>query len=156
MDIEIINTPIRFQLHGISSSVAGERYAEVGMGLMNQLWQQVKASNTATTGINHWVYLPQGRMFVGVEPLPCSAVPESLTPLEFELLRYLRHLHIGPYQTLPDKWQDLMAELTRLGETLCAPSLEIYEHQCEDDDSEPETEILLGLKPISSAVGRVS
>jgi hypothetical protein len=55
-------------------------------------------------GINHWVYLPDDKMFVGVElrgPHP-SLSPVPLVPLEFQLSRYLKHVHVGPYQALPE------------------------------------------------------
>jgi hypothetical protein len=42
MNIEIIKAPIRFHLHGNSGAVENERYAEVGLRLMNEMWQIVK------------------------------------------------------------------------------------------------------------------
>ena len=41
MKIEIIHESIRFNLHGIGSVVENERYGEVGLRLMNELWQVV-------------------------------------------------------------------------------------------------------------------
>ena len=67
MNIEIVETPVRFRLHGIGGVVENERYGEVGLRLMNEMWQVVKGAKIPTTGINHWVYLPDERMFVGVE-----------------------------------------------------------------------------------------
>src|SRR5205085_1543626 len=67
MKIEIIEEPIRFHLHGIGGIVENERFGKVGLRLMNEMWQVVKQAKIPTTGINHWVYLPDGRMFVGVE-----------------------------------------------------------------------------------------
>jgi predicted transcriptional regulator YdeE len=111
------------------------------------MWQVVKGAGLPTTGINHWVYLPDGRMFVGVElrnpqPLP---TPEPLEPLTFELQRYMKHVHVGPYQALPAKWKDLKAELAARGEEIGSPSLEVYGHHC-DDASKLETTILIGLR----------
>jgi hypothetical protein len=145
MNIEIIETPIRFSLHGKSGAVQNERYGEIGMKLMDELWRIVKQSSTATTGINHWVYLPGGRMFVGAELSPNTPAPDGLEPLQFELPRYLRHVHIGPYDQLPDKWKALKSELEARGETIGSPSLEVYGHHCEDE-SKQETTILIGLK----------
>jgi hypothetical protein len=147
MTIEIIETPIRFHLHGIGSVVENERYGEVGFRLMNQMWPVVKGAAIPTTGINHWVYLSDGRMFVGVElrnPQPFPT-PDPLEPLEFELQRYMKHLHVGPYQALPQKWKELKAELAARGELIGCPSLEIYGHHC-DDPSKLETTILIGLQ----------
>src|SRR5256714_3982903 len=111
MKIEIIEEPIRFHLHGISGVVENERYAEVGLRLMNEMWQVVKGAKVPTTGINHWVYLPDRRMFVGVQLRnPQQApLPDELERLEFELQRYMKHVHVGPYQELPRKWKDLQA-----------------------------------------------
>jgi len=148
MTIEIIAEPIRFHLHGIGGVVENERYAEVGLRLMNEMWQVVKGAKIPTTGINHWVYLPDGKMFVGVEFRSPQQVPTSgqLVPLEFELHRYMKHLHVGPYQALPQKWKELMAALANRGETIGSPSLEIYGHHHCDEPSELETTILIGLR----------
>jgi hypothetical protein len=67
MEIEIIDEPIRFRLHGKWSVVENQRYGEVGLRLMNELWKAVKDAKMQTTGINHWVYMAGERMFVGVE-----------------------------------------------------------------------------------------
>ena len=151
MNFELIDKPIRFRLHGIAGVVAQERYNEVGMRLMNHMWQVVKSANLRITGINHWVYLPEDRMYVGVElhSEQPSPTPDQLEPLEFELPRYLQHLHIGPYQALPQKWRALKAELAARGECIGAPSLEIYGHHC-GDPAKLETTILIGLKAKSS------
>jgi hypothetical protein len=146
MNIEIIEEPIRFHLHGIRGVVENERYGEVGLRLMNEMWQAVKGAKIPTMGINHWVYLPDGRMFVGVElqdPQQPST-PDQLEQLEFELQRYMKHVHVGPYQALPEKWKELKAELAARGEVIGSPSLEIYGHHC-DDPAESETTILIGL-----------
>ena len=151
MKIEILDEPIRFHLHGIRGVVENERYGEVGLRLMNEMWQVVKSAQIPTTGINHWVYLPDGRMFVGVELRNPQQVPtpEQLEPLEFELQRYMKHVHVGPYQALPQKWKELKAELAVRGENIGSPSLEIYGHHS-DEPSKSETTILIGLqtKPI--------
>ncbi len=147
LKVEIIDEPIRFHLYGIGGVVENERYGEVGLRLMNEMWQVVKGAGILTTGINHWVYLPDGRMFVGVELRSPQRVPtpDQLEPLEFELQRYMKHLHVGPYQALPQKWKELKADLTARGEVIGSPSLEIYGHQC-DEPSKSETTILIGLQ----------
>jgi hypothetical protein len=148
MNIEIIEKPIRFHLHGISGVVENEQYAAVGLRLMNEMWQVVKGSKIPTTGINHWVYLPDGRMFVGVQlrnPQQ-GPLPDQLEPLELELQRYMKHVHVGPYQELPQKWKDLQAELVARGEVVGSQSLEVYGHHCEDP-TKLETTILIGLQP---------
>lgn len=149
MDVEIIEAPIRFHLHGLTSAVQDNCYSEVGLKLMNEMWRIVKESRTATTGINHWTYLPDNQLFVGVEILPNSRNPDELEPLIFELRRYLKHVHVGLYQALPAKWASLKSEIANRGESICSPSLEIYGHHC-DDPSKLETTILIGLKTRTS------
>ena len=86
-------------------------------------------------------------MFVGVElrtPQPVPT-PDPLEPLEFELQRPMRHVHVGPYQSLPQKWTALKAELAARGEVIGSPSLEVYGHHC-DDPAKLETTILIGLR----------
>ena len=146
MKIAIIETPIRFALHGIGGVVENERYGEVGLRLMNEMWQVVKGAGIPTKGINHWVYLPDGRMFVGVELRNPEQppTPNQLEPLEFELQRYMKQVHIGPYQALPQKWKDLMADLAVRGEIIGSPSLEVYGHHC-NEPSKLETTILIRL-----------
>jgi len=155
MNIEIVDEPIRFHLYGRSSTVENQCYGEVGLRLMNEMWKLVKDAKLETTGINHWVYLPDDRMFVGVEVKHSgrSTIPEQLEPLEFELQRYMKHVHIGPYQELPQKWKALKTELAARGETIAFPSLEVYGHSCEgEDESQAETTILMGLKPLPITV----
>ena len=86
-------------------------------------------------------------MFVGVEL--CSPhqgpMPAPLEPLGFELPRCLKHVHVGPYQALPQKWKALKAELVARGEVIGSPSLEVYGHHC-DDPAMSETTILIGLR----------
>jgi GyrI-like small molecule binding domain len=148
MEIEIINEPIRFHLHGKSSVVENHCYGEVGLRLMNEMWKAVKDARIQTTGINHWVYFADERMFVGVEVKNAqpSTIPDQLKPFDFELLRYLKHVHIGPYQALPEKWKALKTELAARGETIRYPSLEIYGHPSADP-SKTVTTILIGLMP---------
>lgn len=114
---------------------------------MNEMWRAVKEAKIPTRGLNYWAYLPDGKMFVGVElrnPQE-AAIPDSLEPLAFELARYLKHVHVGQYQALPQKWKDLKAELAARGEVVGSPSLEVYGHHC-DDPAKAETTILIGLK----------
>ena len=86
------------------------------------------------------------RMFVGVEVKNAqpATIPDALEPFDFELRRYMKHVHIGPYQALPQKWKDLKTELAAHGEIIRFPSLEVYGHACEDP-SKAETTILIGL-----------
>jgi hypothetical protein len=136
------------QLFGKWSVVEGHCYGEVGLRLMNEMWKVVKDAKISTTGINHWVYMADERMFVGVEVVNAqrSTIPNQLEPFDFELRRHMKHRHIGPYQALPQKWKEWKAELIALGEIITFPSLEVYGHACADP-SKAETTILMGLTP---------
>jgi hypothetical protein len=118
---------------------------------MNEMWQAVKGAKIPTTGINHWVYLHDGRMVVGAElrSPQQGSIPDQLEPLEFELPRYLKHVHVGPYQALPQKWKTLKDELAIRGEVIGSPSLEVYGHHC-DDPAKLVTTILIGLQAKSA------
>jgi hypothetical protein len=118
MEIEIFDEPIRFRLHGKWSVVENQRYGEVGLRLMNEMWKAVKDAKIQTTGINHWVYMADNRMSVGVEVKNAhqATIPDQLELFDFDLRRYMKHLHVGPYQALPQKWKDLKTELDALGE----------------------------------------
>lgn len=88
-------------------------------------------------------------LFVGVNVRDAehATIPDQLESCEFELVRYSKHLHIGPYQELPQKWQALKAELSDHGETVTMPSLEVYGHSCEgSDESKAETTILAQIR----------
>ena len=92
-------------------------------------------------------------MFVGVEVRNAeqTTIPSQLKPYDCELPRYAKHVHIGPYHELPEKWQSLKAALSARDESITTPSLEVYGHSCEgDDESKAETTILLGLKAKNS------
>lgn len=145
MDFEILTQPLRFDLYGKSSHVENERYGETGLKLMNEMWRIVKEGKLPNKGINHWVYLPDGRMYTGVQLESGANPPQELEPLSFELRRYLEHIHVGPYELLPQKWKALKDELVARGETIGDPSLEIYGHHC-GDAAKLETTILIGLK----------
>ena len=150
MEIEIIEQPIGFHLLGLSSVVGGQSYGEVGCRLMDQMWCIVQEAKLRTTGINHWIYFGDDRMFVGVEVRDAleTSIPEQLEACRCDLPRYAKHVHVGPYQELPQKWQTLKAELTARGETIIMPSLEVYSYSCEDaDETQAKTTILLKLKP---------
>jgi effector-binding domain-containing protein len=149
MEIEIIDQPIRFRLYGLSSTVSNQAYGKVGCRLMDEMWAIVKPSGLKTTGINHWVYFADDRMFVGVEVTDGEpdATAKPLEACEFELARYARHVHVGPYDKLFQKWQALKSELAARGESVTLPSLEVYGHIPEGDDcSQPETTILMGIR----------
>ena len=139
------NEPRTFQLFGFSSKVEDRCFGKVGLRLMNDVWRHVKETGLTTAGINHWVYPSDNSMFVGVELTNPAQDSSQLELVQFELRRYLEHVHIGPYEKLPSKWAALKAGLRQSGEATDSYALEIYGHHC-DDESKLETTILIGLK----------
>lgn len=145
MNAEMIDTPFRLRLVGKRGPVPDASYGPTGLKLMGQLWAAVCERDTATRGINHWVYLPGGEMFTGVELTDPSAGVEGLESLDVLLPRYLRAAHTGPYSELPALWAGLRSHLARLGETPTALGVEVYDHWCENP-AELRTTVLIGLE----------
>ncbi|MFO0886229.1 MAG: GyrI-like domain-containing protein [Pirellulales bacterium] len=146
MHIELLETPVSFRLFGISGTVIGNKYAETGLRLMDQMWKVVREARLPHTGTNHWVYFHGERLFVGVEIQETTvAIPPAFEEQNFEIKRCAKHLHVGPYHELPQKWKDLKEELAARGETVTLPSLEVYGHAC-SDPAKAETTIYLTLK----------
>jgi len=121
---------------------------------MNEMWQVVKGAGLPTTGINHWVYLPDGRMFRrGSNSETHKQVPTSpicLSRLEFEFAAAHESMSTsGHIKYYLKNGKDLKAELAVRGELIGSPSLEIYGHHC-DEPSNLETTILIGLQTRST------
>ena len=146
MQYEIINSPLHITLLGLRGAINGETVPVVGKRLMDAMWGVIHAYDIKTKGINHWVYLPNSEMFVGVELAAAqSNQVAGLAPLEVSLARYLRHVHQGAYSELPQIWPQLMAEIKQQSETPVFPNLEIYGHW-HSDETKCETTIIIGLK----------
>ena len=146
MKSEILTAPFSADLVGFSSHVADGCYGEVGRRLMDAMWKEIRDRKLSHKGINHWVYLPDGMMFTGVE---LSEATDDIGPMErlrIGLKRHAKYLHIGPYTKLYEAWTSVKKELTDAGESLASPSLEIYGHWCEDE-AKLETTILISLEP---------
>lgn len=126
MKIETVESPFQVSLVGKSGEVAGKCYGDVGKKLMDAMWAEVAERGIETHGINHWVYLPDDRMFTGMEPKGACDDLGSLETMELTLSRYMRHLHVGPYTELPGVWGTIMKRIEDDGETCSFPSIEIY------------------------------
>lgn len=146
MTADITDVPFRVRLVGRGGTVAGERYAEMGFALMNELWAIVRGGKVANRGVNHWVYLPDHRLFAGVELVDPTAVPDGLEPLTVELARHVRYVHVGAWSDLPRVWAGLKTWIAEQGERIGSPALEIYGHHS-DDPAKQETTILIALEP---------
>ncbi len=144
MNIEIASDPFRITLFGYRGLIKDGIVHASAKPLMDRMWQEVQDCRIKTTGINHWVYLPDSTIFTGVEFKDPATDVGTLEALDVSLDRYVRHLHVGPYSTLGAIWPQLMGEIKQRGEKQQYPNLEIYGHW-NADETKCETTILIGL-----------
>ena len=65
----IIRENFSIELYGLSGVAVNQNWANTGMSLGNNMWQEVKSKNLNHLGINVWVYESANKMFVGVDPV---------------------------------------------------------------------------------------
>lgn len=145
MEAEIITVPFRVSLIGRSGAVEGRCFGARGRLLMDAMWSEVRDRGIQTRGVNHWVYLPEDRLFTGVEPDGPLEDDGGLETMEVVLTRYFHHVHVGPYSKLPEVWTALVQYAEAKGEKHVFPSLEIYGDE-KDDPARLETRVLIGLE----------
>jgi len=63
----IVTEPLERTLYGFSGSFQPGKAWDAAKPLMDRLWTTLKAHGIPNQGINHWVYGPKGRLFVGEE-----------------------------------------------------------------------------------------
>ena len=124
MKVEIVNSPFQNSLVGKSGQVEGKCYGEKGQELMDSTWSEIRDRGIESHGLNNWVYLPDDRLFTGVELKGYCDDLGSLESMEVSLSRFLRHVHIGPYSDLPKVWDELLKFVEREAEIHVYPSLE--------------------------------
>ncbi len=146
MNIKISGEPFRVALLGYGGAINDGDVAASGKRLMDRMWRDIQDRHIKTKGINHWVYLSNSAMFTGVELAEPTTDVGTLEKLNVSLDRYLRHVHVGPYSTLPRIWPLLFAQLKARDEVPKCPNLEVYGHW-NKDPSKCETTILIGLEP---------
>ena len=146
MNIEISGEAFRVTLFGYGGAIDDGDVPASGKRLMDRMWRDVRAGHIKTKGISHWVYLSNSAMFTGVELTEPTTDIGTLEKLDVSLERYLRHVHVGPYATLPQIWPLLFSQLKERDEVPRCPNLEVYGHWNEDP-SKCETTILIGLDP---------
>ena len=144
MNIEVVSGHFQVTLFGYRGLIKGGIVHASAKPLMDRMWKEVQERRIKSTGINHWVYLPDSMIFTGIEMKDLAADVGTLEKLDVSLDRYARYLHIGPYSTLGATWSQLMEELKKRGETPQYPNLEIYGHW-NPDESKCETTIVIGL-----------
>ena len=146
MQFEIIEQPFAVELIGLQGKVEAKCFGETGRRLMDAMWKEIRERSIENNGINHWVYPSPDELFTGVELVSRPAKTGSLAIRRFELARYARYLHRGPYDLLPGVWKQLSEALAERGERRVGPDMEIYGHWA-DDPAELETTILISVSP---------
>jgi hypothetical protein len=129
------------QLYGFAGVAVDKNWGRAGMGLMDQLWQEVKSKHLKNKGINVWVYEPGDSLFTGVELESPPPTDTTLEQKQIYLPRYAYCKHIGLYDKIKETGTKAMQELNQRGLQTRLPYLEIYGHWT-DDTSKLETELL--------------
>ncbi len=145
MNVQIIDIPLSFSLHGFSGLAENKDYASVAFSLSDKMWRAVKSNNLKNKGLNVWVYEQNESVFAGVE---LNDVPNQETGLEqktITLLKYAYFKHVGPYKLIKHAGQEMRDDLKRKGFETISPNIEIYGHWTKDE-SKLETELLSCLK----------
>ena len=145
MNLQIINEPLKLDVHGFSGIALNDDYAGMAFKLMDKMWQIVKLQNLANKGKNIWIYGDDSAVFAGVE---LETLPKSDTMLEHKsitLTKYAYYKHIGPYHLIKQAGQLMKNEIHRQGFKVTMPYIEIYCHWS-NDESKLETELLMCLE----------
>jgi effector-binding domain-containing protein len=146
MDIQIINKELQLTLFGFSSIALNNDYGGTAFKLSGKMWEVVKANGLKNKGKNVWVYLPEHKVFAGVELEGepgdnCHGLEQMLVKLE----KYAYFKHIGPYQFIKQVGQNMSSALGNEGLKTTLPYIEIYGHW-PGDESKAETELFISLK----------
>jgi hypothetical protein len=145
MNIEIIDKPLRYTLHGFSGTALNKDYAGTAFKLMDKMWKVVKSNNLKNKGLNIWAYEQNESVFSGVE---LTEIPNQNFGLEQKtviLLKYAYYKHIGPYHLIKQSGKNMTDDLKSRGYETTLPHIEIYGHWT-NDESKLETELLFCLK----------
>ena len=145
MNLEIINEPLRLDIHGFSGIAINKDYAGTAFKLMDKMWKVVKSNNLVNKGLNIWVYEQDQKIFAGVE---LNDIPNRITGLEqksITLLKYAYYKHIGSYSLIKHAAQNMTDELKSMGYETILPYIEIYGHWT-NDETKLETGLLMSLK----------
>ena len=144
MDLQIITTGLKLNIHGFSGTAINKDYTGTAFRLMDEMWKVIKAKKLKNKGLNTWVYEPNEKIFAGVE-LDVSSGETGLEQKNIVLTKYAYYKHIGPYSLIKQTGQNIISELKNRGFETCLPYIEIYGHWT-NDESKLETELLMSLK----------
>jgi len=112
---------------------------------MDRMWAEIRTRKIPNKGMNHWVYEPSNKIFVGVELDEDPAFATILERKPVSLPKYAYWKHTGPYSQIASVYKNIRAEIKARGFEESAYSVEIYGHD-RGPKTAPEIEILVGLK----------
>jgi hypothetical protein len=144
MDIQIIDKPLTLDVYGFSGIATDKDYARTAFNLMDKMWKIVKSNNLPNKGLNIWIYEPGEKVFAGVELTSSPTKDVGLEHKNYELACYAYYKHVGPYNLIKTKGQNMKAELAKRGLAITSPYIEIYGHWIQDE-SALETELIMAI-----------
>jgi effector-binding domain-containing protein len=144
VNVEIVSNVLVLNIHGFSGACVNQDYAGTAFRLMDKMWKIVKANNLKNKGLNIWVYEPNDIVFAGVELDKSPKTETGLEHKEISLKKYAYYKHIGPYNLIKKRGQEMKTELANRGFNIISPYIEIYGHWT-NDETKLETELLMSL-----------
>ena len=144
VDIQIVTTDLKLNIHGFSGTAINKDYGGTAIGLMDKMWNVIKANGIKNKRLNIWVYESNEKIFTGVE-LDDNNSETGLEEKNILLTKYAYYKHIGPYSLIKQTGQNMVRELKNRGFESSLPYIEIYGHWT-NDESKLETELLISLK----------
>ena len=146
MNIAIISKDLELDIFGFEAIATNKDYVGTALTLSGKMWEVVKAQGLKNKGLNIWVYETANKVFAGVElENPADDYMYGLQKKKIILEKYAYYKHIGPYNLIKQKGQDMTTQLTREGYEVTLPYIEIYGHWT-NDETKLETELFMSLK----------
>lgn len=144
MNVEVIQKNLDLVLYGFSSEVKDGRNGEVGVKLMEIMFQTFKAEGLEGDGTNVWVYDDADHMFVGMKLKQEPRRGTLMQRKHVSLKKYAYWKHVGSYDMLKEVNEKMRRTMEESGIKYSSPCLEIYGHWTEDQ-SKLVTEVLFAV-----------
>ncbi len=141
MEITKYNAVFKKELYGIYTRIAFGQRGKSGTEAMNRLWDILKKNQVQHKGINHWVYIRDDVMFVGVELISTDNVHSELEKCELQFSSFLYYRHVGPYYYLPSIHQEFEKKIKEEYNKVKYPIIEIF-GPWQEDESKLETDLI--------------
>jgi effector-binding domain-containing protein len=146
MEIEIIIKNFQLDIYGFGGIATNKDYTGAAFKLSGKMWEVIKTNGVKNKGLNIWVYENADKVFAGVElENHTDSNNYGLEEKKINLEKYAYYKHIGPYNLIKKKEQNMINELTKQGFEIILPNIEIYGHWTRDENK-LETELLMCLK----------